>query len=678
MKTALKRSVHRAADPTLRTGPPVALRLEAEPCAAPPAEVVAFYRCPATARRGRLARLGRALLVLVALAAALIVGVAAGTFLWFDRAVAAVQARSPAIKRAETHLALPLPGRPAIALLLGVDTRAGNGGGSDNTDTMMLVRADPRAHTISLLSFPRDLNVPIYCGGAIVAQDRINAALARCGPTGVLETVAHLTALPINYLISVDFHGFKEIVDRLGGIWIDVDRTYYNKNVGTAATDYSNIDLQPGYQRLSGGEALAYVRYRHTDSDLYRLAREQEFVRAVKEQISANFDPLTLPSLVSAITSNVQVGSKTPLGDSSVLSWALFGATLPAGHVVSVSIPTADLTSLNVGGADELSASPAALHQAVTQFLHPAVVARRTAKPAVAARPAAPAAPRPAAPPARATTLTVLNGNGVPGAAGSAASLLGARGYHLLAPPGGVAANAPTMDYAETEIYFDPGHARAGAAAASLAKLIGPAAVRALPSDPAIRALDPGAMLLVVLGRSFSGALAPARPPLPVRTATAVAVPSAAAIAQVESAGSAVTTLLAPLARQVPFALETPTVLAAGSLPDAYGGDQPVRLYAVSGSQKALRLVFVTGGNQFWGIEETGWSGAPVLRDRNLTRVLKGRTYSLYYANGHLHMVVLQAGGATYWVVNTLLNSLSNPTMIAIAEALTPLRGVRG
>ena len=82
---------------------------------------------------------------------------------------------------------------------------------------------------------------------------RINSAYAFCGPAGALETVKHLTGVPINYLISVNFLGFIAVVNKLGGVWMDVDRRYYNKNVGTIETDYANIDLQPGYQLLNGG-----------------------------------------------------------------------------------------------------------------------------------------------------------------------------------------------------------------------------------------------------------------------------------------------------------------------------------------------------------------------------------------------------------------------------------------
>ena len=162
---------------------------------------------------------------------------------------------------------------------------------------MMLIRADPRTKTISLLSFPRDLDVPIYCGAdADHGLDRINSAYSRCGSKGTVLTIKHLTALPINYLITVNFHGFKEVVDKLGGVWMDVDRRYYNKNTGASYDNYANIDLQPGYQRLDGEQALDFVRFRHTDSDLYRLARQQEFVRAFKEQVAHNFSLTSLPS----------------------------------------------------------------------------------------------------------------------------------------------------------------------------------------------------------------------------------------------------------------------------------------------------------------------------------------------------------------------------------------------
>ena len=73
----------------------------------------------------------------------------------------------------------------------------------------------------------------------------------------------------------------------------------------------------------------------------------------------------------------------------------------------------------------------------------------------------------------------------------------------------------------------------------------------------------------------------------------------------------------------------------------------------------------------------TDWEDAPVLAERNVTRTIKGRSYELHYIGPKLHMVVLRQGGASYWVVNTLLDELSNETMLAIAKGLKPLRNIK-
>jgi hypothetical protein len=126
--------------------------------------------------------------------------------------------------------------------------------------------------------------------------------------------------------------------------------------------------------------------------------------------------------------------------------------------------------------------------------------------------------------------------------------------------------------------------------------------------------------------------------------------------------------------RSVPFPLMVPDVLESSSSPDALGGDVPVRVYDIADKQKAVRLVFRRGGvNEYWGIEETAWQDAPILKEKSFHRVIGGRSYGFYYHGTKLHMVVLHVGTTDYWVVNTLLDSLSNETMIAIAKGLQPL-----
>ena len=93
--------------------------------------------------------------------------------------------------------------------------------------------------------------------------------------------VKELTGLQINHVVNVDFLGFVRAVDAIGCVYVDVDRRYYHSNVGVPpAEQYAEINVQPGYQMLCGKKALQYVRYRHTDTDIVRSARQQDFISA--------------------------------------------------------------------------------------------------------------------------------------------------------------------------------------------------------------------------------------------------------------------------------------------------------------------------------------------------------------------------------------------------------------
>jgi len=582
--------------------------------------------------------------------------VGGGAYLWFHQSVADVQSH-PDLARVQKELDIPVANEPAIALVIGYDHRAGiESAGPSRSDTVMLIRADPIRKTISLLSFPRDLLVPIYCGATPMRTDRINSAYSSCGARGTVDTVRHLTGLPINYVITVDFHGFKKVVNSLGGVWLDVDRRYYNQNTGASYDDYANINLQPGYQRLTGGSALEFVRFRHTDSDLYRLARQQEFVRALKEQISRNMSVFDIPGIVNDMVQNVEVaaGGKK-LDGHDVLKWAFFAKDLPGGHFFQPKIQ-------DVTGYAELTASQQAVQQAVNDFTNPDVGSSKAANAAALGKKL-----KQKTPPPSSVTLTVLNGNGVAGAAANASYLLAERGYRTVQPPNNLEPNTPHQNYFHSKIYYDPAQPRSRAAAVALQQLMQPADVAKLPRRQWLVSLDPGSMLMVVLGSTFHGDIAqpvvtqaPKHEPPVVRYDPSQALP-----------------LLQQVKAKVQFPLEVPTVLERSSYPDTLPGDVPVREYAIQGKHKAVRLVFRTGANEFWGIEETDWTDAPILSDRSFRHDLGGREFDLYYAGSHLHMVVLQANGTTYWVVNTLLDSLSNETMLAIAKGLKPLTAVK-
>jgi len=237
-----------------------------------------------SSRRGALWRF--------ALGAVIVIGFTATTtsvagLLQF-RQLATDLALTPAIKHAQVTIANP--GNPQTLLLIGSDHRAGEPFRAANTDTMMLVRLDPSSSTINLLSVPRDLEVQIPEGGVPVSA-KLNAAYSVGGPNLLVRVLREqvFPGIQINHIIDVNFAGFSDLVDAIGCVYTDVDHRYYNN---TAYTGYSSIDIQPGYQKLCGDNqsisgALAFVRFRHSDSDIVRNARQQDFLRWAKTQFSA-------------------------------------------------------------------------------------------------------------------------------------------------------------------------------------------------------------------------------------------------------------------------------------------------------------------------------------------------------------------------------------------------------
>ena len=629
---------------------------------------VTRYRQPEPPSASAMGLVWRIVLVTLLAVSSLVIAIAGGAYLYFHQSVASVRAHTASVVRASKALDVPLPNHAAIALVIGYDHRAGIESDHPSlSDTLMLVRADPLTKTISLLSFPRDLEVPIYCpaskgdqvGHIVASQDRINSAYGRCSEAGTVLTIKHLTGLPINYLITVNFHGFKEVVDKLGGVWMDVDRRYFNRNTGAAYDDYANINLQPGYQLLTGQQALDFVRFRHTDDDLHRNARQQEFVRAFRDQVSRSFSPFDLPSLVGTITKNIEVGEGGhPLEPKQVVSYALFAQSLPSGHLFQDHSLQKAVTCVNT-----CTISQSGLQAAIDQFQNPDVQSSKAANAAALGIKV-----KEKTPPPSKVTVTVLNGNGVAGAAANASYLLGQRGYVTLEPPNGLQADAPTQQF-HSKIYYDPAQKGSVLAAKALQNLMQPADVQKLPRTPGLIARDPGSMLVVVLGQTFHGTVAPV-------PQTVVPTHQPAFVKYDAYSG---TELLRPLQAKVGFPLMTPTVLERASYPDTQVGDKASRVYWIDGRghHKAVRLVF-HDGNEYWGIEETNWDGAPALADKSFRHSIGGREMDMYYSGPHLHMIVLHgAGGASYWVINSLLDDLSNETMIAIAKGLKPLTSVK-
>jgi LCP family protein required for cell wall assembly len=174
-------------------------------------------------------------------------------------------------------------GGPRTIMILGSDKREGVDKDSPpRSDTILLVRADPDKDAIAVMSIPRDLSVHIPG----VGKSKINYAFEKGRARLVVRTVKKLFGdatgddFAINNVMVMDYGGFRRAVDYIGGVYVDIDRRYYNDN--SSGENYATIDIEPGYRKLRGRDALDYVRYRHTDNDFVRAARQQDFLRQAR------------------------------------------------------------------------------------------------------------------------------------------------------------------------------------------------------------------------------------------------------------------------------------------------------------------------------------------------------------------------------------------------------------
>jgi LCP family protein required for cell wall assembly len=241
------------------------------------------------------------------LASVLIVAVSAAAtatsiLLYIDSIAEAIAPENNKIqKKLNRFLADAEVGGAQNFLLVGSDKRAGAEFEEDKgrSDTTMLIRLDPDKGLISMMSIPRDLKVEI----PDVGTGKFNEAYFYGGTKLTLRVVKELTGLPINHVVNIDFLGFAQGVYAIGCVYTDVDRRYYHSNAGLPPSEqYAEINVTPGYQLMCGKQALDYVRYRHTDTDIVRSARQQEFLSAARQRVSVKDIVLDQGDLIEAFT----------------------------------------------------------------------------------------------------------------------------------------------------------------------------------------------------------------------------------------------------------------------------------------------------------------------------------------------------------------------------------------
>jgi LCP family protein required for cell wall assembly len=435
------------------------------------------------------------------------------------------------------------PGKPQTILVIGDDRRKIDVQQHNPTrsDTMILIRLDPKRGATAMMSLPRDLLVDIPGHG----RDKLNAAFAYGEDALTLKTIRSLLGIPIHHYVRVTFWGFRQAVDRVGCVYADIDRKYFNDNnppMGGGG-QYATIDVAAGYQRLCGGNALDYVRYRHLDSDLVRAARQQSFLGEAKDQVGVSGVFADRTALLKIFARSVRTDIRSSRAVLSLLKLVAESSSKPVAEVQFPALDAGD-------GSGSLQISPTALHATVERFL--AIRATR-----------------------------------------------GARGH----TPRSVGATARAARAHST-------HRHGGGASTATA---------------------PGLIDARNAGEDEAARLQVKLPSLPVYY---------------------------------------PRLLtAAGRYRTDYA-----RAYTIAdrggNRHRAYRIVAFQGTiGQYYGVEGTTWRSPPILDDPSEQRRIAGRTYQLFYDGGRLRLVAWRTPRAVYWVANTLLRTLTNRQMLALARS---------
>ena len=258
-------------------------------------------------------------------------------------------------------------GDPQTLLLIGSDHRYGDDTRNARSDTMMLVRLDPKSDVTTVLSIPRDLKVRFQLpDGGYRSGAKINETYTDGGEVLTARVIRHLLHIPINHIINVDFGGFRAAVDAIGCVYVDVDRWYYHSNLG-AAEQYAEIDQPPGYDRLCGQKALDYVRFRHGDNDFVRAARQQDFLRQVKSQYGIDQFISDPHKLTSKIGKHMRTDAALQSKEEFIKLGLLAGNSI-SHPVRQVEFP---ITYENLPGASYVLATSAQLAKVRHEFLSP-------------------------------------------------------------------------------------------------------------------------------------------------------------------------------------------------------------------------------------------------------------------------------------------------------------------
>jgi LCP family protein required for cell wall assembly len=409
------------------------------------------------------------------------------------------------------------------------------------------------------------VNIPGY------GTAKLNEAYANGGPELTLKTIQGLTDVPsapgglqVNHIVNIDFEGFARAVNAIDCVYVDVDRRYFNTNDAyDGEEDYEEIDLQPGYQALCGFDALDYARYRHTDNDVVRAARQQDFLREARQKVPPEVIFADRKELIDIFTEH----TTSDIDDAATMLEVL------KLFIEARNAPVKEVHFEGELGPSFVNTTPEEIDKAVKQF---------------------------------------LGIEDTPGALGASAapedpSKVGTQD----APPDQTGATPATKGKGTGE-----GEGEGGGTSAEPAELV--------ETD---------------FGRELAKGIRARKPKLPIYYPTVLEVGTEFA--------------------------QKPRVYKINGTGD---GSPP------DGERSAYKWVFsrpVLG--EYYGFMATRWKEPPILKNPSEEREIDGRTYKLFYDGDRLRIVAWQTDEGSFWVSNTLIQSLSDREMIEIAKGMTEL-----
>jgi LCP family protein required for cell wall assembly len=294
-------------------------------------------------------------------------------------------------------------------LLLGIDKRDDEPIEGTRSDTMMLASIDPVSKSAALVSLPRDMWVSIpgctAASGCIGGMQRINVAHAAGGPELAVQTVTRDFGIPIQYYARVDFRGFQQMVDAVGGVIIDVDFPVKDDEYPTPDYGYQRIYFGPGPQLMDGASALEYARSRHGQNDFARAGRQQKVIVSVRNRVLQMNMLSRAPELIGIAQNSVS----TNLSPVQMLALAKLVSQIDKDRISNLVIDVNYVRPfVGADGADLLDPDIPAIKRAINK------VEQSAAHPELRAR------------------VEVLNGSGTAGLGQRAADFLTAQGFNVV------------------------------------------------------------------------------------------------------------------------------------------------------------------------------------------------------------------------------------------------------